>query len=193
MEVQNENSIDFRLYFEWPVLGADSDHQINGEAEAFPDYHGKPTFHLAANKGNNDDQLYARMHIEDKEWEAMKALNEPLDERIVECYLDEENRWRFLRWRNDKHEANHISTVESVMESIEDSVSEEQLMASSRKMRDEWKKRQAAADARAKAEASARQAPNGHTMGNGQREVGAKRKLEDGNEGADDAKRVRPP
>lgn len=190
---KEENSIDFRLFFEWPVLELDAGDQPNGDNEPYPDYYSKPTFHLAVHKGNGEDVPYATMIVDDAEWERMKGLNEPLDERVVECCLDKQQNWRFLRWRNDKQDANHISTVQSVMESIRDSVTKEELVASSRKIRDEWKKRQAEEEAKIKAEAMARRAPNGHTVPNGQREVSVKRKLEDGDEGGEEVKRMRPP
>ena len=190
---ENENSIDFRLFFEWPMLELDTEDQANGDSGTYPDYYSKPTFHLAVHKGNGEDVPYSTMSVDDSEWERMKSLSEPLDERIVECYLDKQQRWRFLRWRNDKQDANHISTVQSVMESIQDSVTKEELIANSKKIRDEWKRRQAEEEAKAKAEATARRAPNGHATANGQREFSVKRKLEDGDEGGEDAKRMRPP
>ena len=191
---EEENSIDFRLFLEWPMIEPDAEDLADGDTEPYPDYYQKPTFHLAVHKDKNDDILYGTMSVDDDEWECMKALNEPLDERIVECYLDKQQQWRFLRWRNDKHDANHITTANSVMESIQDSVSEEQLIASSRKIRDEWKKRQAEEEARAKAEAAAKRAPNGHAPTNGHREVSMKRKFEEGEEdGNDEAKRIRAP
>lgn len=191
---EEENSIDFRLFFEWPMIEPDAEDQANGDIEPYPDYHQKPRFHLAVHRDKDEDVPYGIMTVEDSEWEDMKAMNEPLDERIVECYLDKQKHWRFLRWRNDKYDANHITTVNSVMESIEDSVSETQLIASSRKIRDEWKKRQAEEEARAKAEAAAKRAPNGHAQTNGNREVSMKRKFEENEEdGNDEAKRMRAP
>ena len=190
---ENENSVDFRLFFDWHPLEPDPETQANGDLELLPDYRRKPKFHLAAHKSSSEDIFYGEMHVEDEEWEKMKALNEPLDERIVECYQDKEQRWRFMRWRNDKHEANHISTVDSVLESIRDSVSQEQLIASSRKMRDEWKRRQAEEEARLKAEAAAKRAASAQVKANGQREVSVKRKLEDGVDQGEDAKRAKPP
>lgn len=149
----NENSIDFRLNLEFPTIIPDEEEIAEtGDDSPYFDYDEMPTFHLCVNMGEGKETLYSVMHVEPNEWESMKNLREPLDERIVECYLDDQRRWRFLRWRLDKESANHISTVKSVMESIQDRVTEEDLLSLARPIRDEWKKRQAAQDARPKLE-----------------------------------------
>ncbi|KAF2836722.1 hypothetical protein M501DRAFT_987003 [Patellaria atrata CBS 101060] len=60
----------------------------------------------------------------------------PQISRIIDCYRDVEERWRFKaeddgmsRFRNDKSDRNHISTVIKVTESINDGVSTEDLHA----------------------------------------------------------------
>lgn len=169
-----ENSIDFRLFFEWPMIEPDSEDIKDGITDPYPDYFAKPTFHLFVHVRDKHDEPHATMTVSDEEWERMKALNQPLDERIVECFLSK-GQWRFLRFRDDKLEANHISMINSVMESIQDGVTEQDLINASKKIRDEWKKREAAEKARA--------------MNGGQREVSNKRKLEDGGEDGEHAKR----
>ena len=154
-KAEKENSVDFVLTFEWPVLDPDSEDEREGRLSPLPDYSAMPTFNLSV-KGGDGYMSYGTMHMEPHEWEALKSLNEPLDDRIVECVQDEQSRWRFLRFRDDKKEANHISTVESVMESIQDRISELDLINNAKKIRDEWKKRQVAEEARAKHEAAAR-------------------------------------
>ncbi|KAL8963428.1 MAG: hypothetical protein Q9193_000315 [Seirophora villosa] len=138
-----ENSIDFLLHLDFPVLEPDEEDMRDGFAHPFPDYSAKPQFSLLVHKGDNDYLHWDTMFAEDAEWETMKALVQPLNDRIVECFLDVRNRWRFHRFRDDKSEANHITTVESVMESIQDRVTEEDLIGAAKKIRDEWKKRQA--------------------------------------------------
>ncbi len=139
----NENSIDFRLKFEWPLMDPDpEDPDENGELTPYPDYSAMPKFNLSVHRTDGKDDHWDTMFVEEQEWEELKALEEPLDERIVECNLDDLNRWRLLRFRDDKPEANHISTVESVMESIQDRVSQEDLIGISKSIRDEWKKRE---------------------------------------------------
>lgn len=139
-----ENSIDFLLQLDFPVVEPDEEDIREGTTSPFPNYSVKPQFRLLVYKGENDYLQWADMFAENSEWEHMKSLNEPLNDRIVECFLDQHNRWRFHRFRDDKIEANHISTVESVMESIQDRVTEEDLIGAAKKIRDEWKKRQAA-------------------------------------------------
>jgi len=46
-----------------------------------------------------------------------------------------------MRFRDDKKEANHTTTVDSVIESISDRVTEKDLIAAARGIRDEWKRR----------------------------------------------------
>lgn len=100
-----------------------------------------PKFMLSVYYGDGDYRFWAEMFMTDEEWEGLKALNQPLDDEIVECRLDEEKRWRFMRFRRDKKDANHISTVHSVIESIEDAVGEDELIRSFKVVRDAWKKR----------------------------------------------------
>ncbi|MCJ1286325.1 Dcp1p-Dcp2p decapping enzyme complex alpha subunit [Xylographa opegraphella] len=178
---ETENSVDFVLNLQFPKLDPDSEDERDGILDPYPDYSVMPVFNLSVMVGGGVYQHYGSMYVEQSEWEHMKALNEPLDERIVECYQDHHNRWRFMRFRDDKKEGNYIDTVNSVIESIQDKISEKDLIAHAKKIRDEWKKRQAADEAAAKQEAAAARqsisAPGGIT--NGQNGVaGAKRKLE---------------
>ena len=69
-----------------------------------------------------------------------------LDGAIVECYKDDDRRWRFHRFRDDKRDANHITTVQKVLESIEDAVAQEELIANAGDIRTRWKARAAAAE-----------------------------------------------
>ena len=179
----HENSIDFRLFFEWPLIGADNEDLKNGDMEPYHDFFSKPTFHLFIHHGTGQDEPYATMTVDDAQWEEMKASNEALDERIVECYLDKEGKWRFMRFRDDKYEANHISVLNSVIETIQDAVTDKDLMRCAGKIREEWKKRAA------HEEAEARRAMNGHAPNGGHREASVKRKLEDGDGEAESAKR----
>jgi mRNA guanylyltransferase len=82
------------------------------------------------------------------EWDTLKSLGDPLNDRIVECNQDDQRRWRILRFRDDKHEANHTSTVSSVLDSIRDRVSVNDLYGAASRIRDSWKARQARENAR---------------------------------------------
>lgn len=92
-------------------------------------------FELLVNHGKKDYRPFAHnLRITPQEWEMLKGLKQRLDGRIIECYRDTNGSWRFKkdddgtpRWRDDKADANHISTVESVLDSIEDPVTEQDL------------------------------------------------------------------
>ncbi|WBW74530.1 mRNA guanylyltransferase Ceg1 [Schizosaccharomyces osmophilus] len=112
------NTLDFMLGLEF----TEADEQGNVNFDSMPQ------FHLGVYHGRNSYSHFADMYVDEEEWEKLKSFNTPLQDRVIECSLDEENQWRFLRFRDDKSEANHISTVESVLKSIEDAVSEEDLL-----------------------------------------------------------------
>lgn len=137
-----ENSVDFRLNLDFPLLDPDSDDIAAGDTAPFPDWDAMPKFNLSVTANNSEYIPYGTMYLTDAEWEGLKALATPLNDTIVECFQDHEGRWRFLRFRDDKKDANHISTVESVIESIQDTVGEGDLIAAAKKIRDEWKRRQ---------------------------------------------------
>ncbi|KAI9832646.1 MAG: hypothetical protein M1819_004231 [Sarea resinae] len=193
---ENENSIDFRLNLQFPLREPDSEDEAEGMTSPYPDWDAKPTFNLSVNLGNNKSQIYGQMYMADDEWERMKGMGEPLDDRIVECYQDSQHRWRFLRFRGDKKDANHISVVESVIESIRDRVTEADLIRAAKKIRDAWKSRQAAereremqaTKERHRAAAASAQAPSQDSqpthgaLSNGH--VPAKRKMEEEPEAA---------
>ena len=143
-KVESENSIDFRLSLEIPKVDPDSEDEEDGIHSPYADYHAMPIFHLDCHVDRDTYLRWGTMHVEPEEWEALKARQEPLDDRIVECFQDKQHRWRLLRFRDDKHEANHISTVESVIESIEDQISHMDLIRNSKRVRDCWKAREAA-------------------------------------------------
>jgi mRNA guanylyltransferase len=92
---------------------------------------------------SNEYRHFGEMYVTQTEWDDMKAMRVPLDDSIVECYKDPQQRWRFYRLRDDKADANHISTVEKVLESIEDRVTEEDLIRLAPAVKAAWKKRQA--------------------------------------------------
>ncbi|KAL8855034.1 MAG: hypothetical protein Q9221_000231 [Calogaya cf. arnoldii] len=139
-----ENSIDFLLQLEFPTVQPDAEDIRDGFTSTYSNYDAMPKCLLLVNEGDGKYLHWADMFIEEAEWEALVALDEPLNDRVTECFMDGRNRWRFLRFRDDKTEANHISTVKSVMESIEDRVTREDLIGAAKRIRDEWKKREAA-------------------------------------------------
>ncbi|KAB8204620.1 mRNA capping enzyme, catalytic domain-containing protein [Aspergillus parasiticus] len=169
-----ENTIDFRMRLEFPVLEPDTDDEAEGISEPYTDYDAMPIFHLFVMLNSNEYRHFAEMFVTPSEWEELKALGLPLDDTIVECSKDEHNRWRYHRLRDDKADANHISTVEKVLESIQDRVTEEDLIRAAPAIKAAWKKRQAQmASEDEERKRRARQAPP-HANGNG-----VKRKFED--------------
>ncbi|KAI5195426.1 cysteine proteinase [Aureobasidium subglaciale] len=116
----HENTIDFRLHLgDFP--------SVTEDGQTFLDYDACPSMDLLVFHGSDRSEFYAKLHVTESEWESMKGMQQILDGRIIECHKDEHGRWRYKkepngepRFRDDKTEANHISTVESVLESIED-------------------------------------------------------------------------
>lgn len=152
-----ENSIDFRLVLEFPSRQPDEIDRAEGITEAYLDYDELPTCNLLVFVGDGqEDRWYATLFLEPGEWERMKAANEPFNDRIIECYMDSRKRWRYMRPRDDKINANHFSTVESVIESITDRVTMGDLEAACPGIRVEWKRRAAEEQAREKKEAERR-------------------------------------
>ncbi|RPB18488.1 mRNA capping enzyme, alpha subunit [Terfezia boudieri ATCC MYA-4762] len=140
----SENSIDFRLNLHFPIYEPDSsdeDPDDDEDHEPCYDWDAMPEFALSVFEGGRQYIPFATMYMTEKEWEDMKALQIPLDDRIVECAMDEEKRWRFLRFREDKKDGNHISVVGSVLESIRDGVGEKDLLREAMEIRAAWKRR----------------------------------------------------
>ncbi len=129
-----ENTIDFRLILKFPVF-IDEELNPNDEDYSYVDYDTKPKFHLYSWEGKNNDKYFDELFVTDEEWEELKNLQEPLDARVVECYKDKENRWRYLRFRDDKLNGNHSSVVEKVLTSIRDCVSKQELLDSAEGIR----------------------------------------------------------
>lgn len=139
---ESENSIDFRLRLQFPVIQPDDIDRANGITEPYYDYDALPICNLHVYAGDSqDDPWFATLSIEPAEWEALKSLQEPLNDRIIECFMDNQKKWRYMRFRDDKLNANHITTVHSVIESIRDAVTEQDLMAAAPKIREKWKQR----------------------------------------------------
>lgn len=178
---EDENSIDFRATLEWPLRDPDiDDPDEDGNLTQYLDYSAIPTFNLRVFRTDGKDDHFGYMYLEEQEWEDMILMDMPVDHRIVECYLDEQHRWKFLRFRDDKQEANHISTVQSIMESIEDKVSKEELITLAKFIRDEWKKRHGLESAKGKQEHEARKPTIAHEASNSPyHNAGIERKLDD--------------
>ncbi|SZF06211.1 unnamed protein product [Blumeria hordei] len=131
---ETENSIDFRLRLEFPRTQPD-----DSSANHCFNQSGIPIFHLLIHAGDKEGDIhFSTMHVEMDEWEAFKAEKTTINNRIVECYMDEKERWRYMRFRDDKINANYTSTVDSVIESITDRVTEEDLVKAASNIRKKW-------------------------------------------------------
>ncbi|KAI0887221.1 mRNA capping enzyme, alpha subunit [Annulohypoxylon maeteangense] len=136
-----ENTVDFKWRLKFPIVEPDEQDRAEGITEPFIDFDSTPPVELHANYGNGKYGFFAPLHLEDDEWEILKGLEEPLDDRVVEVYMDNQKRWRFYRFRDDKSDGNHISVVNSVIESIQDAVTRDELENHSKNVRDNWKAR----------------------------------------------------
>ncbi|KAJ3469034.1 hypothetical protein MRS44_003099 [Fusarium solani] len=140
-----ENTVDFRLRLTFPLVEPDEEERSEGITEPFVDYDSVPKSDLWVYLGDSGERYerFAPVYITEEEWEILKSLGDPLNNRVVECNLDDQGRWRIVRFRDDKSEANHTSTVKSVLESINDRVTEQDLYKAAGRIRDNWKARAA--------------------------------------------------
>lgn len=125
-----QNTVDFVLSMELGTLG-----------DGTVDYEAMPTFNLRIWLGDLRYKTIGTMTISDSEWQELKAKNEPLDDRIVECYHDSADSWRFMRFRDDKEHANHVKTYEKILTSIRDGVTQKELIEACKTIETAWKKR----------------------------------------------------
>ena len=127
------NSVDFRLMAEW--------RQEEGQGLT-------PRFKLLVSD-RGALVFYAWIAFSPEDYRRFR-YDPKSDERIVECVLDpnwvtieydptdptwnrqrrpEGGGWRFLRVRDDKNEPNRLTTVQSVVKSIQDGVTKEEILA----------------------------------------------------------------
>jgi len=151
-----ENTIDFKLELTFPPIEGQNGGDMDGTSEndggggAWEyEYDAMPTFTLHVEYGDSrhTKELEYTLHMTPAEWDAMKQhaieINDGLDGAIVECHREEDGTWHFNRFREDKSTANHYTVVEKVLDSIEDGVTEGELLADAADVRKEWKRRQA--------------------------------------------------
>ena len=142
-----ENSVDFVLSLDIPELDRPDGYSNGHTHHPEKDYDAIPRLALYVSEGSNRYVFWGELYVTDDEWDKMREWSEHnskgLDESIVECAMDDEKRWRFLRFREDKKDANFINTVNSVIESIQDPVSQQQLLDAAPEIRAAWKDRHA--------------------------------------------------
>lgn len=136
-----ENTIDFKLHLNIPLY-TDLDLDERDPYRSYPNYDVKPGFELLVWDGKDRYSNFSELVIGDEEWEKLKSLEEPLEERIVECHKDKEDNWRLLRFRDDKANGNHTTVVQRVLESIRDGVTKEDLIKESPTIERSWKQRE---------------------------------------------------
>ncbi|OLL25789.1 mRNA-capping enzyme subunit alpha [Neolecta irregularis DAH-3] len=122
-----ENSIDFQLRL-----------AFNKFPDGSNDYNSRPSFELYVWKGGDSYEYWADLPLSDAQFQELVAQGRPLNERTVECAL-KDGRWTMLRFRDDKEQGNHITTVKKVLQSIRDGVTKEQLVAKEADIRNAWK------------------------------------------------------
>ena len=122
----NENSIDFKVKLMFP----------GSSIPGVPDLTAKPRVHLLVWQGDDRYEYFNELGITEMEWKQTFGNNpRSMDGRIIECNYDPElqkklglpSPWRFMRYRDDKPDGNHKSTVTKVLESIRDAVSQEEV------------------------------------------------------------------
>ncbi|GAB1192384.1 hypothetical protein APSETT444_001575 [Aspergillus pseudonomiae] len=136
----SDNTVDFRMHLQFPDAKPDSEGKINSVTE--PDYGPIPVCQLSVMLSPQEYLPFGEMYLTRKEWDDLRAMGTPLDGTIVECYKDNQSRWRFYRLRNDKKDANPITVVEKTLESIADCVTEEDLIRAAPAIKTAWEARQ---------------------------------------------------
>lgn len=136
----HENTIDFKLQLRFPP---DLEKDPTG---ATPNYTAKPFFLLLQHVTGEEHEPFDYLDMSNREWERWKKSGEQLDDRIVECAWHtpaannpHECTWHITRIRDDKQYANHKSTVNRILESIKDGVTQEELIEMAPAIRTAWK------------------------------------------------------
>ncbi|KAI9477758.1 MAG: mRNA-capping enzyme subunit alpha [Benjaminiella poitrasii] len=136
----NENSVDFKAALLFPGCNV----------PGMKDYKAKPRIDLLVWQGENNYTFFSELGITDQEWHDQFG-DKPtyMDGKIIECNYDPElqqrlnlkSPWRFMRFRNDKSDGNHQSTVNNVLRSIEDAVTKEELIECMPRIKEAYLKR----------------------------------------------------
>ena len=123
------------------------------------DWDAKPVLSLLVFWAKGDYRRLASLYCTDDDWRNLTRHREKLDGRIIECYIDDQQRWRYKkeedgspRFRDDKTEANHSSTVQKIMASIDDGVSKKDLCKAQSLIYQAWKDRHPEEERLARAE-----------------------------------------
>ncbi|EJU05551.1 mRNA guanylyltransferase [Dacryopinax primogenitus] len=116
-----DNSIDLLLLLHFPSSTRPSE----------PDLAALPRAALYTWLGGSQYAFFDLLALSPSTWEKWKASGESYHGRVVEVAWEEKTEeWRVLRFRDDKPNANHVSVVEKVLESIRDGVEPEEVRSS---------------------------------------------------------------
>ena len=135
----DENSIDFRLNLVFPPGHTHLNHHTITTQTPLTSLPPGTIFQLSVWSGNHNHDQYlpwGDLYLPPADWAKMQSATNgvkvALEGAIVECRWDKsvgtEGRWRFMRFRTDKENANYVDVAKNVRESITDGVSKEELL-----------------------------------------------------------------
>jgi mRNA guanylyltransferase len=149
----DENSIDFRLNLEFPKGTTVHPQDITTQTpyDSLPE---ATKWHLSVWAGGSAGKAnyipWGDLYLPREDWTKVQASagnhgEVPLENAIVECNWDKHvgtgGRWRFMRFRRDKPNANFVDVAKKVQESIRDGVSKEELIKWAVDIKAGWRKR----------------------------------------------------